>query len=89
MTLVYIALAWCAGLVLASSTVQPSPVWWALAGLGALGMWLARRAPAYRLALACLLAGALGAIRFDAARPTIDAGHLASHNDSGWHTLAA
>lgn len=87
MTLVYLALAWCAGLALASSTAQPTPAWSALAGLAALGAWLARREPARRLMFACLLVGALGALRYDAARPTIGPDHLAARNDSGWATF--
>ncbi len=87
MTLVYIALAWCAGLALAASTAQPTPAWWALAGLAAFGAWFARREPARRLLFICLLAGASGALRYDATRPDIGPHHLASRNDSGWATF--
>ena len=87
MTLVYVALAWCAGLVLASSTAQPTPAWWALAGGAALGVWLMRRAPSHRMVFVCVLMAALGAVRYDAGRPVIGPNHLAAYNDTGWLTL--
>ncbi|MBN1284256.1 MAG: ComEC/Rec2 family competence protein [Anaerolineae bacterium] len=89
MTLVYLTLAWCAGLVLASLTAAASPAWWIIAGLAGVGIWLVRRVPARRFVFLCLLAAALGALRYDAARPAAyaDENHLAAFNDTGWVTF--
>lgn len=85
MTLVYLTLMWCAGLVLASSTVEANGLlWWGLAGLAGIGIVFTWRVPARRFVFICLLAAVLGALRYDAARPVVQEGHLAAFNNAGW-----
>lgn len=82
--LIALTLAWAAGLWLAQQLNQP---WWAWGLWAALagGSWLAlRHDPRWRLALACLVAVGLGALRYEAARPPWGrADFLPTYNDQG------
>jgi len=90
--LVYVAVAWIAGLFaahhwLVPAGVDPLPV--ALLGLvplAALILW--RKDRAMRLGGACALALLLGALRYQAALPDLDApGFVAHYRDRGWVTI--
>jgi len=87
MTLVYVAAAWSAGILLAHVL---SPSWQvlllvALTGLiGLIGWGSSARA---RLLFGCLLALTLGAARMEIARPRFDSRSLATYNDVGRVTL--
>ena len=90
--LVYVALAWLAGLVLAHHWLAPAgllPVSLALLSLiplAALILWWRDRS--LRLSSACALALLLGALRYQLALPDLNDPHfVAHHNDSGWVTL--
>jgi competence protein ComEC len=83
MTLIYLCLAWIAGLLLARALGGAPTLWGALAGAALLG-WLvavSRRLP--RRAVACLLFFLLGGWRYVLAQPQLNAFHLAYYNDSG------
>ena len=87
-TLIALALAWAAGLWLASRLNQPWWAWLVWAALAAGSLWLLRRAPRLRLPLACLLLLGLGAARFEAARPPWgSAAFLPTYNDQGTVTV--
>jgi competence protein ComEC len=87
MTLVYLAIAWLAGIVLAKAVSLP---WQALPVLGLAGflvLLLWRENPRARLGALCALMVALGIGRFLLAVPRFDETSLATYNDVGWVTL--
>jgi competence protein ComEC len=80
MTLFYLALAWLAGIALAS---LGNLAWWAwliLAGAAATATVVARSQDSLRLALGCLLIASLGAARLSIAQPTFGPEDLVSYN---------
>ncbi len=91
MTLVYLAVAWLAGIVLAKTINLPWQVLPVLALASFLGLLLWRDdAPGggrVRLGALCALMLALGAGRFLLAVPRFDETSLATYNDAGWVTL--
>jgi len=85
--LVYLALAWLAGISLANTANLP---WQALPALGlvaCLGLLLWQDDRRVRLGALCTLALALGAGRLLLAVPHFDETSLATYNDVGWVTL--
>ncbi len=83
MTLVYLAAAWLAGILLAKTIPFPWQVLPALALIGLLGLLLWRDKPRVRSGALCTLALALGAGRFLLATPHFDETSLATYNDTG------
>lgn len=90
--LVFVAVAWLAGLVVAHHWltpvgVDPLPlVVLSVISLAALLFW--RKDRRMQLGILCALALLLGALRYQAAQPDLnDAGFVAHYNDSGWVTL--
>ncbi|RLC70039.1 MAG: DNA internalization-related competence protein ComEC/Rec2 [Chloroflexi bacterium] len=87
MTLVYLGIAWMAGIALAAWLTPPP----GLLGLAALiplaGFLLWRESARARLLSICGLALLLGAGRCLLARPHFDDRSLATYNDQGWVTL--
>jgi competence protein ComEC len=87
MTLVYLAVAWLAGIALAKGTGLP---WQALPVLGLaafLVLLLWRENPRARVGALCVLFLVAGAGRFLLAVPRFDETSLATYNDAGWVTL--
>jgi competence protein ComEC len=87
MALVYLALAWLAGIALAKTVGLP---WQALPLLGLaalLGLLLWRDERRVRLGALCALMLALGAGRLLLAVPRFDETSLATYNDVGWVAL--
>ncbi len=87
MTLVYLAIAWLAGISLAKTINLPwqvLPVLSLAAFLGCLLYWDSQRV---RLGASCTLMLALGAGRFLLAAPHFDETSLVTYNNSGWVTL--
>jgi len=87
MTLIYLTIAWLAGLVLAKEISLP---WHVLPVLGLasfLGLLLWRDDARVRLGSLCALMLALGAGRFLLAVPRFGETSLATYNDVGWVTL--
>ncbi len=87
MALVYLAVAWLAGIALAKTVGLG---WQALPLLGLaalLGLLLWREDRRVRLIALCALALALGAGRLLLAVPRFDETSLATYNDAGWVTL--
>ncbi|OQY21460.1 MAG: hypothetical protein B6I35_08435, partial [Anaerolineaceae bacterium 4572_32.2] len=87
MTLVYLTVAWLAGIALAKTLCLP---WQTLPVLGLaalLGLLLWRDSARIRLGALCTLALALGAGRLFLAAPHFDETSLATYNDVGWVTL--
>lgn len=80
MTLIYLSLAWTAGIVLAQAVGVPWPPLLAAAGLCSAGLAAYRARPMARRALLLALAAALGGARLGLAQPVIDAAHLAHYN---------
>ncbi len=87
MTLIFLGLAWLAGIELAGWLQPPLPVLGLLAlpALAAAFLW--RREPGPRLAAACALAFLLGGARLLWATPHFGPGDLATYNDRGVVTL--
>lgn len=83
MPLVYLALAFTAGLVIAAQFTLPLAVWawWLLLPLGLLVIW--RADPALRRAHLALLFVLLGALRYTLALPHFDEHALATYNARG------
>ncbi|HET89182.1 MAG TPA: DNA internalization-related competence protein ComEC/Rec2 [Chloroflexi bacterium] len=87
MTLVYLVVAWLAGIALAQAVHFP---WQVLPPLGlaaCLGLLLYRDQRHVRLLAGCGLMLALGAGRFLLALPHFDENSLSTYNDVGWVTL--
>jgi competence protein ComEC len=83
MKLVYMALAWSAGILLAEAA-QPAPLAiLALLALGSAGLWLYQAEAQTRLIFLCLMAFSLGMARLIIADPARDETHLANLNDQG------
>jgi competence protein ComEC len=83
MTLLYLALAFTAGIVVATQVTLPLTiwVWWLTLPVGLLLIW--RADPALRRVHLCLLVFLLGALRYTAALPQFDEHALATYNDRG------
>jgi competence protein ComEC len=86
-TLIYLGLAWLAGIALTGWLQPPLPVLGLLALPGLAAMLLWRREPGPRLAAACALAFVLGGARLLWAMPHFGPGDLATYNDRGYGTL--
>jgi competence protein ComEC len=85
--LIYLSIAWMAG-IYGASLVSAPPLAWGLFCVPALAvarLW--RRQKQVRLAAFCLLFFLLGGLRCLAARPRIDIDHIATYNDQGAVTL--
>ncbi len=87
MPLVYIAAAWAAGIAVAQKISFPIHLWawWLIFPLAAL--ILTRFNFRFRLALFCLAAFLLGALRYASALPALDEHSLAFFNDRGARAL--
>lgn len=84
MLLLYMVLAWAAGIALASSaSAQAGPIWvlCVIVGLGAAILF--RRDVALRWAGLCVFALGLGMARFESAQPQFGPNDLATYNDRG------
>jgi competence protein ComEC len=86
-TLVYVVLAWAAGLVVADRSAALHPAWWWLVAAGAVIAVLFRRERALRLAGLCLLACGIAIWRYAAAQPVITPTHVGQFNDRGYATV--
>lgn len=65
MRLVYLALGWCAGIILAANSSIPFPnAWLGLSALALLALWFSRHHPLQRGLMIVLLAATLGGLRF-------------------------
>ena len=85
MTLIYLTLAWTAGIIL-GTRARPDAAWILLAG-GVLCLAAAlvfRRAPVQRLLWICLALGAFGALRMQAVSAPPGPESIAFYNRQGW-----
>lgn len=80
MTLIYLSLAWAAGILLGRALGAPWPALLAVSGASALGLAARPARSGLRWALVMALAVSLGAARYAAAQPLIDARHLAHYH---------
>jgi competence protein ComEC len=65
MRLVYLALGWCAGIVLAANSSNHLPTaWLGLSALALIALWFSRHHPIQRSLMIILLAATLGGLRF-------------------------
>ncbi|MDW8327259.1 MAG: ComEC/Rec2 family competence protein [Anaerolineales bacterium] len=87
MPLVWIAVAWLAGLALASIQARPLWAWLLPAAAGLLAAVVLWRRAALRLPLICLLAFALGGARYQSAQPVFNETTLAFYNRVGTVTV--
>ncbi len=87
MILVYLAVAWHVGIVLAKAVQPPWQVVLLLGLVALLGALLWRDDRRVRLGAWCALTLLAGAGRFLLARPHFDANSLSTYNDQGWVTL--
>jgi competence protein ComEC len=87
MTLVYLAIAWLAGIALAKGIYLPWQVLPVLGLAAFLGLLLWRDDHRVRLGAVCALVLALGAGRLLLAIPHFDETSLATYNDIGWVTI--
>jgi len=86
-TLIYLGIAWLAGIFLSSLLNLPA-LFLVLVGLVPLGsLFLWRENPRVRLASVCALAFLLGAWRYSSAVPHFDESSLAYYNEQGWVKL--
>lgn len=89
MRLIYVALGWVAGVVLAANndtgSALAAALWLGLVGLALLALWLARADAALRWALVALVAFTLGGLRMALVPVTSD---VARYNNIGGLTLA-
>lgn len=83
MTLIFLSLAWVAGVVLARITGMPWPPLLVAAGLSAIGLGVSRARPGPRWACLLVLFAALGGARYVVAQPSLSATHLAYYNGNG------
>ncbi|MCA9919811.1 MAG: DUF4131 domain-containing protein, partial [Anaerolineales bacterium] len=82
MLLVYLGIAWFLGIWLASIFAVDWLVWLVAAGFGLATAVLLRKNQSIRWGAACVVALALGALRYGTAVPTIDENHIAFYNGS-------
>ncbi|MFZ1396950.1 MAG: ComEC/Rec2 family competence protein [Candidatus Promineifilaceae bacterium] len=82
MLLVYLGIAWFFGLWLASVVALDWPIWVAVAGVGLATAVFSRKTQSIRWGAACVMALALGGLRYGTAVPTIDENHIAYYNGS-------
>jgi competence protein ComEC len=87
MLLIYLAIAWMAGIYAASRVDLPLGLWGLSALLPLVVAWFWRRVSPVRLAALCGLFLCLGAVRYAAALPRFDECSVATYNDQGWVTL--
>ena len=87
MTLVYLAIAWFAGIAFAKTISLPWQVVPVLGLAAFLGLLLWRDDARVRWGASCALVFALGAGRLLLAVPHFDETSLATYNDAGWVTL--
>ena len=89
MTLVYLSLAWLAGIALAGNLPNTFPLFiWLLAGaLSLFGLLLSRGQRSKRLLFGCVLLLVLGAARYTLAVPAFDEDNLAYYNDGGFVSI--
>ncbi len=101
MPLLWLSLAFLAGILLAGTLNFTPAVWWACASFGAIGLLAERtflksnrtldslRAELRLPVSLLLLALALGGLRYQARQPEINENTLAYYNDSGTYTITA
>jgi competence protein ComEC len=87
MTLVYLTLAWAAGIWLAALAPLPPFSLGAIAATGAVAAIWQRRRSAARWGAACIAALALGALRYQLGIPPVDQACLAFYNGQGRVTI--
>jgi len=80
MTMVYLAICWFLGMLLASQSGLPDELWFAGALVGAGAAVLLRRRGRAALSLACTAVLFAGGLRHSLAQPQIDQGHVAAFN---------
>lgn len=83
MLLVYLAVAWLVGIVLARAIEPPWHVLLLVALAGLVARVLGRRNSYARIGAACLIAAVLGAGRLALGTPRFDDGSLAAYNGAG------
>ncbi|NDJ84821.1 MAG: DUF4131 domain-containing protein [Chloroflexi bacterium] len=88
MLIIYLVIAWAAGIILAEATQADLPYGVIAVGLAMLfGMVWPFGHRRLTFALACIALVALGAWRLDEGRPEQSPGHIAQYNNSGWTTI--
>ena len=87
MTIVYLVIAWLAGIALEKAIHLPWQVLLVLGLMAVLGLLLWREDTRARLSAVCVLMLALGAGRFMLSAPRFGETSLATYNDVGWVTL--
>jgi competence protein ComEC len=88
MTLIYLSLAWLAGIALAARLPDTTFAFWLVpAGLALIGLRLGREHRPARLFFGCGLLLTLGAARYALAVPSFGPGDLATYNDQGFATI--
>lgn len=89
MAIVYLGIAWFAGIWLAATWPQLPWFVWLVGMLGGvvLALWARRHDVRLGLAVACLAAAAAGGGRYSLSVPTIDEAHVAYYNDAQEVTL--
>ncbi|UCC61805.1 MAG: hypothetical protein JSV36_13525, partial [Anaerolineae bacterium] len=88
MTIVYLSLAWLAGIALAPHLPAASAAFWLVpAGLALVGLRVGRGSRPARLTFGCALLLALGAARYALALPDFGPDDLATYNDQGFATI--
>ncbi len=88
MTLIYLTLAWTAGIILGQYDNPITPVvWGTVALLAAVGAALIRKDRTQRRLLACLAVGILGLLRMNAASAPPGPDALRSTNGQGWRSF--
>lgn len=81
MGLVWVGLAWLAGIVLGVASTPTASGWLLLGAGAAISIFLFRRYSTYRWLFSLLLIACLGGARMRVAQPRFDAGHVAAYND--------
>ncbi len=88
MTIVYLTLAWIAGILLGQQLTSISlPFLWAITLGGLIGAFLLRRDAAPRLLLLCLALGSLGILRMAAVSAPAGPDNLIYYNGGGWQRV--
>lgn len=87
MTLVWLAAAWVAGILLASTDGGNFTGWIIIGGVALLSALVMRDRPTVRLALLMVMMAAFGAARYIGSLPVIDETHIAYYNDTGYFEL--
>lgn len=85
MRLVFVAIGWSFGLFISASMPSiPVPFWWGLAAIALVGVVLVRRSYAQRWFFVCLIAFAIGGLRYESVNLTSD---VAAYNGTGGLTI--